>query len=591
MNNLLSRLPSLTTLLWIVASLIAFGAFFYIAPNLLNPPTPIVLPTGAAVTPTAKATPTVLATGTSVPPAPPPRARTAEPTTTVPAGAQEYNFVSDPTRSGYLKASEAKTHWGDRNLHAGFFGGDAYKSVLYFEIAQLPPNSEILSAELELTGLGRDNLGAQGVWRAELIRAPSFEDWNDILPGEFFTATSISSIGETLAPADLNAGEPNRFGFADDQLPALTNQIGQDNFVMVRLVGPNGPDNSLFTWDAGGLDLQNGAHPILRVVARPGSFVIVTNTPTAENVITAAAIALRETDFARDNGTPTRFPRSVATATPIIWITRVPTAENVETRVAIAQQATAVAITTGTYTPTPENWIEVTATFTPLPTRTPQVIPVSTLYARLTPTAPPTNTPTTRELLTKPLPDFLRGMLLIVTDRFKGQEIAVMRPDGTITQALTGDEYYQLAFAREPFSPDRQYRAIVAPDDRDILQIWIQDERSGAQRLITHLPRGLAYDPVWSPDGGRIAYVSRESGNDEIYVYDLGSETVTQLTRGGNAFIYKQRPTWSPDGAQIAFKANDGTSNFQIWLMNADGSNLQNISQSTSNDTDPVWVK
>lgn len=591
MNNLLSRLPGLTTILWIAASLVAFGAFLFIAPNLLNPPSPTATPTGAALTATVKATPTNLSTGTPAPAAPPPRTRAIEPTATVPAGAQAYSFVSDPTRSGYLRTGEDKTHWGDRNLHAGYFGGDTYASILYFEVAQLPPNSEILSADLELTGLSRDNLGAQGAWRAELIRVPGFQDWDKLHPSDLITATSVSSIGEALVPADLNVGEASRYAFADDQLPALINQVGQENFVPVRLVGPDGPDNSLFTWDAGGLDLQSGAHPVLRIVARPGNFVVVTNTPTAENVVTAAAMAVRETDFARDNGTPTAFPRSFATATPIILVTKEPTAENVETRVAIAQQATAVAITTGTYTPTPVNWVEITATFTPLPTRTPQVIPVSTLYARLTPTVQATNTPTTRELLDKPLPDFLRGMLLIVTDRFNGQDIAVMRPDGTITQGLTGDEYYRLAFAREPFSPDRRYRAIVAPDTSDILQIWIQDQESGAQRLVTHLPRGIAYDAVWSPDGNRIAYVSRETGNDEIYVYDLGTETSTQVTRGGNAFIYKQRPTWSPDGTQIAFKANDGTLNFQVWLMNADGSNLRNISSSTSNDTDPVWVK
>lgn len=590
MDKLATRLPSLTTILWILASLIAFGAFLYIAPNLLNPPSPTITPTGV-VTATPRATPTALATDTPIPVAPPPRTRALEPTATAPADAQAYNFISDPTRSGYLKAGETKTHWGDRNLHAGFFGDATYRSLLYFEVAQLPPNSEILSAELTLTGLGRDNLGARGDWRAELIRVPAFQDWNDLTPDELLAATLVSGIGGALAPADLNAGAQNQFVFAGDQLPALAALIGQENFVLVRLVGPEGPDNSLFTWDAGGLDLKNGAHPILRIVARPGNFVIVTNTPTAENVITAAALAVRETDFASVYGTPTPFPRGIATATPIILVTKEPTAENVETRVAIAQRATAVALTTGTYTPTPENWVQVTATFTPLPTRTPLVIPVSTLYARLTPTAPPINTPTTRELLTKPLPDFLRGMLLVVTDRFKGKDIAVMRPDGTITQGLTGDEYYKLAFAREPFSPDRRYRAIVAPDDREILQIWIEDQTNGARRLITHLARGLAYDPVWSPDGGKIAYVSRETGSDEIYVYDLAGETSTQITRGGNAFIYKQRPTWSPDGSQIAFKANDGTLNFQIWLMNADGSNLRNISGSASNDTDPVWVK
>lgn len=592
MNNLSSRLPSLTTFLWILASLVAFGAFLFIAPNLLNPPSLRATPTGSAVvSPTSRPTETLASTPTEIPIAPPARKRTPEAEATVPPDAQVYGFVADPTRSGYLKSKDDKLHWGDRNLHAGFFGGDSYSSILFFEIAQLPPNSEILSAEIQITGLSRDNLGAQGEWRAELIRVKPFEEWGQVTAKDLLNATSTSSIGETLEPPDLDVGETNQFRFASDQLPALTNDVGESTYAIVRLVGSNGPANSLFTWDSGGIDLKTGAHPILRIVARPGKFVIVTNTPTAQNVVTAAAFAVRETDFATRVGTPTPFPRSYATATPIVLVTKEPTAENVETRVAIAQVATAVAITTGTYTPTPENWVVITPTFTPFPTRTPQVIPVSTLYARLTPTVPPTNTPTIREMLATPLPDFLKGNLLILTDRFKGKDIAVMRPDGTLIQALTGDEYYTLAFTREPFSPDRRQRAIVAPDASDILQIWIQDENTAEHTLITHLARGIAYDPVWSPDGGRIAYVSRETGSDEIYVYDLASQTSVQLTRGGNAFIYKQRPTWSPNGDQIAFKTNDGTLNFQIWIMQDDGSNLHNISNSTSNDTDPIWVK
>lgn len=591
MNNLTSRLPGLTTILWILASLIAFGAFLFIAPNLLNPPTPTHTPVGSPIAlATARATLTPVPTATPLPFVPP-RQRTRLPTATIPVGAQFFEFIADPTRSGYIASQNQALHWGDRNLHAGFFNGDTFSSILYFEIAKLPPNSEILSAEVELAGLSRDNLGADGEWRAELVRLQPFQEWSKLKPQDFDAATLVSSIGAPIEPPDLDSAQSNQFIFSPDQLPALANQVNEKTFAVVRLVGPQGPQNNLFTWDSGGLDLKAGLQPRLRIVARPGNFVIVTNTPTAENVVTAAAMAVRETEFARTVGTPTAFPRAYATATPIVFITRGPTAENVETRVAVAQQATAVAITTGTYTPTPENWVEITATFTPLPTNTPQVVPISTMYARLTPTAPPTNTPTVREMVAKPLPNFLKGNLLIVTDRFKGNDIAVMRPDGTLTQALTGDEFYRFARARESFSPDRRSQVVVAPDDREILQIWIQDAMTGAKRVITHLPRGIAYDPVWSPDGAHIAYVSREAGNDEIFVYNIDSETTTQLTRGGNPFIYKQRPTWSPDDAQIAFKANDGTLNFQIWIINADGSNVRNISQSDSNDLDPVWVK
>jgi hypothetical protein len=513
------------------------------------------------------------------------------PLPTAPAGAVEFSFVADPTRSGYLKGADAAPHWGDRNLHAGIFGGDTYASILFFDISELAPNSEILDAQLLVTGLSRDNLGAQGRWRASVVRVKPFEEWEDLTREELNASPSTSSIGGELGPPDLNLGETNQFRFAADQLPALVSEIGEHAYLVVRLEGPTTGENSLFTWDGGGLDLETGAHPTLQIVARPGQFVIVTNTPTAENVVTAAAMALRETDFAQRVGTPTAFPRTHATATPIILVTREPTAENVGTRVAVAQRATAVAITTGTYTPTPLNWIEVTATFTPLPTRTPEIIAASTLYARLTPTVRPTRTPSVADLLQTPVPDFLRGNLLVLTDRFKGNDIVVMRPDGTITQGLTGDEFYHLAFTREPFSPNRQMRAIVAPDSSDVLQIWMEDVNTNQRAPVTHLARGIAYDPVWSPEGGRIAFVSREAGNDELFIYNIGNETVTQITSGGNPFIYKQRPTWSPDGTEIAFKANDGSLNFQIWIVGADGSNLRNISQSTSNDSDPVWVK
>lgn len=590
--NLFSRLPSITTILWIVASLVAFGAFLFIAPNLLNPPTSTETPTSVViVAPTSQATATIPSTATPVAIAPPPKTVTRNPLPPAPEGAEVYTSIADPTRSGYLKMADEKPHWGDRNLHAGYFGDDRYASVLYFDVSALPPNSEILSAQLDLSGLSRDNLGSQGEWRAGLVRLKPFQEWEDLNAQDFFGATVTTSIGQPLGPGDLDLGRVNEFQFVPDQLPGLAVDIDEKPYLVVRLEGPLGPANSLFTWDSGGLDLKTGAHPTLRIVARPGQFVVVTNTPTPENVVTAAAMALAETDFATRFGTPTPFPRTHATGTPIHLVTRSFTPSNVETRVAVAQVATAIAVTTGTYTPTPENWIEVTATFTPQPTRTPIVIPAATLFARLTPTALPINTPTVLELASVPLPDYMLGNLLVRTDRFDSDMYVVMQPDGTITQALTGPLYYIYAAAREPFSPDRQERVVVAPDERDILQVWVENQDTLDKRVITTLSRGLAYDPVWSPDGSRIAYVNREFANDEIYVYDFGTGQSTQLTFGGNPFVYKQKPTWSPDSKQIAFKSNEGSLNFQIWVMNADGTNLHNISQSESIDVDPVWVK
>ena len=193
-----------------------------------------------------------------------------------------------------------------------------------------------------------------------------------------------------------------------------------------------------------------------------------------------------------------------------------------------------------------------------------------------------------------PIWDFLKGKILAHSNRF-GEAYAnlpiVMNPDGSVAGILTSDDCYLAAYARESYSPDRQRRVVVAPDDKGRLQIWIQDLKLDGKTQVTKLSRGIAYDPAWSPNGGFIAYVSTQTGKTEIWLYDIGNRVSRQLTFSNYFGIYNQRPSWSPDGNRIVFKSNPTPAQFQIWIINSDGSGPPELEPKLVNEVDPVWVK
>jgi len=88
-----------------------------------------------------------------------------------------------------------------------------------------------------------------------------------------------------------------------------------------------------------------------------------------------------------------------------------------------------------------------------------------------------------------------------------------------------------------------------------------------------------------SPDGTRIAFQSNRDGNYEIYVMDADGSNQTNLTNNPADDMF---PVWSPDGTKIAFMSNrDG--NWEIYVMNADGSNQTNLTNNIGDDMYPMW--
>ena len=83
----------------------------------------------------------------------------------------------------------------------------------------------------------------------------------------------------------------------------------------------------------------------------------------------------------------------------------------------------------------------------------------------------------------------------------------------------------------------------------------------------------------------QIAFWSTRDGNDEIYLMNADGTALVNLTNDAASDI---NPAWSPDGSRIAFASNrDG--NFEIYVMNADGTGPANLTNHATQDHIPAW--
>ncbi len=120
--------------------------------------------------------------------------------------------------------------------------------------------------------------------------------------------------------------------------------------------------------------------------------------------------------------------------------------------------------------------------------------------------------------------------------------------------------------------PDAKRVAFGARGD-----IFTVPAEKGDIRNLTATPGIRERNPVWSPDGEHVAYLSDRSGEYEIWLKAAdGKSPEKQLTKGSET--YKMRMAWSPDSKYLLL--NDA--NMSLFVVNAKNGKIKKIDQSVS---------
>jgi Tol biopolymer transport system component len=185
-------------------------------------------------------------------------------------------------------------------------------------------------------------------------------------------------------------------------------------------------------------------------------------------------------------------------------------------------------------------------------------------------------------------------------------KLELMRPDGSEMKTLFEPE--ALLVTGAAWSPDDKEVAFTGCEivERQLdCEVWMANADGSDAKKLTD-GTGRSASPAWSPDGGRIAFTSDRDMNGDCFFHDCTGWNTEIYVMNADGSDPKRltddpgddtSPTWSPDGMRIAFAAlrnveggvDDPSENYEIYVMESDGSDVVQLTKNTSWDWQPDW--
>ena len=175
------------------------------------------------------------------------------------------------------------------------------------------------------------------------------------------------------------------------------------------------------------------------------------------------------------------------------------------------------------------------------------------------------------------------GSKIVFTNHTDGrQHIWLMDRDGQDPHPLTSGSWDDL----DPtWSPDGSQIAFASNRDGST-QLFTMNVDGSNVRQITRDIDAIGGRNSWSPDGRFLAYYagSRAQSDRNLFLVDLASSTVLQVTQGGDNL----GPSFSLDGEWLAFTSYRSGNN-DIWIIRRDGSQSVQLTYGLRADWQPRW--
>jgi Tol biopolymer transport system component len=180
------------------------------------------------------------------------------------------------------------------------------------------------------------------------------------------------------------------------------------------------------------------------------------------------------------------------------------------------------------------------------------------------------------------------GILAFRSDRDGDAEVFTLSATGENPANLTDNT--ATSDLQPAWSPDGRRIAFVRRKPETARpDLFVMTASGKGRTRITRTPVPER-DPSWSPEGTRVVYAARTtpSGPFRIFVAKADGSGRIQLTTQGKGSADRS-PAWSPDGSRIAFVSDRAGGFPELFVMDADGTNVRRITENSFVDGNPTW--